>query len=251
MSIQNFNTRFPDEDSCIAFIKEQRVRQGVICKRCRSERHYWLGNKKVFQCSGCGFRTSLKSGTVMENSNLPIRVWLLAMTFITATKKNFSAAELQRQLGLKRYQPVFELYHKLRATMGRRDSMYRLEDMVEYDEAFVEKATGRKERRNLKRGRGSQRQVSVAVMAESTILEDLETGEKDKSCQYFKMRKITNLKSRTAENLIRDLIDGSAVLQTDESTTYSDLADCVEVHVKDISGSDGGKFNLKWAHIAI
>jgi len=63
------------------------------------------------------------------------------MTFITATKKGFSATELQRQLGMKRYEPVFRMYHKLRVVMGKRDDRYRLEDMVEYDEAFVGKAT--------------------------------------------------------------------------------------------------------------
>ena len=39
-----------------------------------------------------------------------------------------SAAELQRQLGMKRYEPVFRWYHKLMAVMGKRDDRYRLED---------------------------------------------------------------------------------------------------------------------------
>lgn len=102
MNIINFINRFPDESSCVEFIKNQRLQQGVICKRCSCTKQYWLENKVAFQCASCGFRTSIKSGTVMENSNLPIRTWLLAITFISATKKGFSAAELQRQLCLKR-----------------------------------------------------------------------------------------------------------------------------------------------------
>ena len=47
----------------------------------------------------------------MENSNLSIRIWMLAISFISATKKGFIAAELQRQLGLKRYESVFRMYH--------------------------------------------------------------------------------------------------------------------------------------------
>jgi ribosomal protein L37E len=95
MNIINFINRFPDEPSCIEFINNQRLEQGVICKRCLNSKQYWLENKKSFQCASCGFRTSIKSGTVMENSNLPIRTWLLAITFISATKKGFSAKELQ------------------------------------------------------------------------------------------------------------------------------------------------------------
>ncbi|TNF42129.1 MAG: IS1595 family transposase [Cytophagales bacterium] len=251
MNIINFINRFPDEASCIEFIKAQRMQQGIICKKCTGIKHYWLENKLSFQCASCGFRTSIKSGTVMQSSNLPMRTWMMAITFITATKKGFSAAELQRQLGMKRYEPVFRMYHKLRKVMGQRDERYRLEDMVEYDEAFVGKATKAKIRSQLKRGRGSQKQSKVAVMAESTLLVDPESGKTDKSCRYFKMKKIKNLEAKTAQHLIKNYIDSNAVLQTDKSTTFSDLSDCIDVHVREISGTKEGNFNLKWVHIAI
>ncbi|QYH37355.1 IS1595 family transposase [Algoriphagus sp. NBT04N3] len=251
MNIINFINRFPDEVSCIEFIKEQRIQQGIICKKCSGCKHYWLENKRCFQCSSCGFRTSIKSGTVMESSNLPVRIWMMAITYITATKKGFSAAELQRLLGMKRYEPVFRMYHKLRVVMGKRDDRYRLEDMVEYDEAFVGKSTKAQIRSKLKRGRGTQKQSKVAVMAESTVLEDPESGKLDKSCRYFKMKKIKNLEAKTAQTLIKEYIDSNSVLQTDKSTTFSDLSDCIDVHVREISGTDKGKFNLRWVHIAI
>ena len=251
MNIINFINRFPDEASCIDFIKEQRSQQGVICKKCTGSRHYWLENKHSFQCASCGFRTSIKSGTVMENSNLPIRIWMMTITFITATKKGFSASELQKQLGMKRYEPVFRMYHKLRAVMGQRDDRYRLEDMVEYDEAYVGKSTKAQVRSKLKRGRGTQKQSKVAVMAESTVLEDPESGKLNKSCRYFKMKKIKNLEAKTAQALIKEYIDSDSVLQTDKSTTFSDLSDCIDVHVIEISGTKEGNFNLKWVHIAI
>lgn len=251
MNIINFINRFPDEVSCIEFIKEQRIQQGIVCKKCSGCKHYWLENKRCFQCSFCGFRTSIKSGTVMESSNLPVRIWMMAITYITATKKGFSAAELQRLLGMKRYEPVFRMYHKLRVVMGKRDDRYRLEDMIEYDEAFVGKSTKAQIRSKLKRGRGTQKQSKVAVMAESTVLEDPESGKLDKSCRYFKMKKIKNLAAKTAQTLIKEYIDSNSVLQTDKSTTFSDLSDCIDVHVREISGTDKGKFNLRWVHIAI
>jgi ribosomal protein L37E len=251
MNIINFINRFPDEASCIDFIKEQRSQQGIICKKCIGSRYYWLENKHSFQCASCGFRTSIRSGTVMENSNLPIRIWMMAITFITATNKGFSAIELQKQLGMKRYEPVFRMYHKLRTVMGQRDDRYRLEDMVEYDEAYVGKSTKAQVRSKLKRGRGTQKQSKVAVMAESTVLEDPVSGKFDKSCRYFKMKKIKNLEAKTAQALIKEYIDSNSVLQTDKSTTFSDLSDCIDVHVRENSGTKEGNFNLKWVHIAI
>lgn len=48
---------------------------------------------------------------------------------MSVTKKGFSAKEMQRQLGLKRYKPVWTM-HKLRKAMGNRDARYTLEGMV-------------------------------------------------------------------------------------------------------------------------
>ena len=48
----------------------------------------------------------------------------------------------------------------------------------------------------LKRGKGSQKQQNVAIMAESTYLEDVETGEILKSCRYYKMKVIDNHKNK-------------------------------------------------------
>jgi len=42
MNIINFINRFPDEASCIEFIKEQRIQQVIFCKKCTGAKHYWL-----------------------------------------------------------------------------------------------------------------------------------------------------------------------------------------------------------------
>lgn len=251
MNILKFNERFPDEESCVEYFKLKRMKEGVICKKCKGMEHYWLSTKYMFQCKGCSFRTSIKSGTVMECSNLSLRNWLMAITFISATKQGFSTLELKRQMGFSRYETIFRLYHKIRVFMGKRDDTYKLEDMVEYDEAYVAKATKASKKKNLKKGRGTQQKALVATMAESTVLEDITKGKLTKSCRYFKMKKIDNLKAKTAEKLIKGLIDKAAVVQTDESTTYADFTDFIDVHVKEISTTEEGRFNLKWAHTAI
>jgi len=45
--------------------------------------------------------------------------------------------EIQRQLGLKRYEPVWAMVHKLRKAMGQRDDRYTLEGMIEMDEGIL------------------------------------------------------------------------------------------------------------------
>ena len=75
------------------------------------------------------------------------------------------------------------------------------------------------------------------MMAESTVLEDPKSGKLDKSCRYLKIKKIKNLEAKTAQTLIKENIDSKSVLQTDKSTTFSDLSDCIDVYVKEISGT--------------
>ena len=102
----------------------------------------------------CKHEMTLRSGTVMQGSNLPIRDWFAAMYLLTATKRAISTKEIQRQLGRKRYQPVWEMAHKLRDVMGKRDARYNLHGDVEIDEGFFSTETpeGQKDC-PLKRGR--------------------------------------------------------------------------------------------------
>jgi len=141
----------------------------------------------------------------MENRNLSLRKWLMALTFISATKQGFSTLEVKRQIGFTRYQTIFDLYHKVEVFMGKKDNTYKLEDMIEYDEGFVAKANKANKKKNLKKGRGSQQKAPMAVMAESTVLEDFKKKKLTKSCRYFKMKKIDDLKAKTAEKLIKGL----------------------------------------------
>jgi hypothetical protein len=54
------------------------------------------------------------------------------MAYLSSTKKSISALELQRQLGHKRYEPIWAMLQKLRAVMGYRDSKYSLNDSIDW-----------------------------------------------------------------------------------------------------------------------
>ncbi len=185
----------------------------------------------------------------MHGSKVDFHTWYTAMAFMTFSKKTISAMELQRQLEHPKYDTVWRLMHKIRDAMGQRDALYHLEGAVEFDEGYFEKATS--EKIKLKRGRGSQRQMNVAVMAESTPLEDIETGEKGSHCRYFKMQVLNDHKADTVTELVEDNFDDSCIVFSDKSTSYVDIADHVEVHVTEKSDRHTTKTTLKWVHIAI
>ena len=69
----------------------------------------------------------------MKNSNLSFLTWYKTIFLMSTTKKGFSSKEIQKQLGLKRYEPVWAMVHKIREAMGQRDDRYTLKGMIEAD----------------------------------------------------------------------------------------------------------------------
>ncbi len=248
MHILEFMSEFPTEESCKDHFKNQQEAEGINCKGCGSKDHYWLKAKYQWQCTHCSFRTTLKSGTIMENSKVHFQTWYIAMAFMTYSKKTISASELQRQLNHPKYDTVWKLMHKIRDAMGKRDDQYQLEDMVEFDEGYFEKATSSKVK--LKRGRGSQKQQNVAVMAESVPLEDLQTGGQ-KQCRFYKMKVMESHDKSEVNELVQQNFDEACIVFSDKSSSYVDIANYVETHLSEKSDKTTTNTTLKWVHIAI
>ena len=253
MNILNFMQRFPDEASCIAYLKEQREQSGIVCKHCGCTEHRWDANKLVFECKHCHHRQSLRSGTVMEHSKLPFRYWIAAMFLLTSTKKSFSTEEIRRQLGHKRYQPIWEMVCKLRDVMGKRDERYRLTGSVELDEGFFTVELQEEEKNKpLKRGRGSQRKARILVMVESSYsTKTPKRGRPNKAVGHLKMQVISDLGSKTITKVVKEQLEPSVELTTDDSTSYIKFDKLVKSHKAVTSGKEAVKVFLPWVHIAI
>ncbi|MEN9523609.1 MAG: hypothetical protein RL065_1986, partial [Bacteroidota bacterium] len=137
MDSSEFFKKYSDEASCKAYFKELKERKGLKCKRCEGTAMNWIESESRWRCRSCNQSMSIKTDTVMENSNLGYKKWMWCMYYMTLTKKGFSAMEMQRLLGHKRYAPIWLMMQKLRIVIGRRDAKYKLEELVEMDEAFL------------------------------------------------------------------------------------------------------------------
>lgn len=168
-----------------------------------------------------------------------------------ATKKGFSCLEFQRQLGLKRYQTAFSMMHKIRAVMGKRDDLYFLNGMVEYDEAYVEKATKKALQDHLKRDKGSLKQALSAVASLLTPLDNPQTNEKSRHCGFFNTKVLPNVSEDSVERFVQKSIDRESVLFTDNNPAYINLEKMIGNHTQIKSSKDSTKANLPWVHVAI
>jgi hypothetical protein len=263
MNILNFNDRFPTEKSCRIYLQEKREQEGIVCKICGGEKHYWLANQSLWRCANpeCKACTNLRAGTIMEKSHIPVRTWFMCIHLLTTTKKSFSALEMQRQLGMKRYEPVWYMMQKIRSSMGKRDAKYQLNGTIECDDAFFEivdlpevDELGNKKNsdEDQKRGRGSKKQMKVLVMVESANnpLQD-NPHKKKRAMGYVKMVVMDDLTSVGVNYEVSNAINQDATMLTDAYRSFAKLNEVVSTHLSKVIPSKEAHKTLPWVHTVI
>jgi transposase-like protein len=148
-----FEERFQTEDDCRAYWIKVRWGGKPACACCKSQRVWTIRNGTTFECADCGHQTSLTSGTVLEKTRKPLKVWFRAIFEISTRRTGISAKDLQRIMGFGSYETAWTWLHKLRSAMGRSASEP-LGPFVEMDEALVG-------------GKGSPNKELVMVAAET------------------------------------------------------------------------------------
>jgi transposase-like protein len=133
---QEFEKRFATEDDCRAYLMEVRWGGRPACARCKSTRVWRLSRGTSFECGDCGHQTSLTSGTVLEKTRKPLKLWFRAIFEMSTRRTGISAKDLQRILGFGSYETAWTWTHKLRAALAPEDREP-LGPFVQVDEALV------------------------------------------------------------------------------------------------------------------
>lgn len=133
-NLMAFIQRFADDQACAGYLMAVRWPEGFICPACGGGRGWATARGTIF-CAACRRQTSLTAGTVLHNTRVPLRGWLLAMWLVCTQKTGLSAAGLQRELGLGSYRTAWLMLQKLRQAMVRvgRES---LSGTIEVDETY-------------------------------------------------------------------------------------------------------------------
>ena len=165
------------------------------------------------RCRACRGETSLTSGTIFEGTRKPLRMWFLAMWFVTSQKNGVSALGLQRVLGLGSYETAWTWLHKLRRAMVRpgRDL---LSGAVEVDETYV----GGPEKG--KRGRETEHKAIGAVAVENN----------GRGPGRIRLRRIADVSKDSLFAFVRSAVMPGAVVHTDGWKGYAGLAEAGYQH---------------------
>jgi hypothetical protein len=143
------------------------------------------------------------------------------------------------------------MVHKLQKAMGNRDARYTLEGMIEFDEGYFTVESSEIKQEKGIRGRGAVGKSNVAIIAESTPLEDIETAKKSNQRSYFKVKVLTDHNAELINETVKESISEKSILFSDKSTSYIDIADFVEIHITEKSNKETTTETLRWVHVAI
>ena len=164
LSMAEFMRRFGTQEQCEAALTLARWPEGFVCPECggSSRTTFRRQGRRYWQCSWCQYQCSVTSGTIFENTKLPLTVWFLAMHLLTQAKNNVAALELMRHLGVC-YRTAWLIKHKLLEVMRRREEDRQLTGRSAMDDADLGG-----ERHGGTAGRGSENKVSFVAAVQTT-----------------------------------------------------------------------------------
>jgi transposase-like protein len=129
---------FDTDERCREMLVRLRWPNGVECPRCKMPAVDLATAKQLFYCKSCDYQFSVTSGTVFNDSHLPLQKWFLATLLLCEAKKGMSALQLKRTIWGQHngsYKTAWYLCHRIRYAMTEVHKM--LDGTIEIDETYI------------------------------------------------------------------------------------------------------------------
>ena len=231
---------FHDENKARAYLEAQRWPAGVNCPFCGT---FGVGlfnsvahGDGWYHCNDCRKAFTVRVGSVMERSHIPLAKWALVFHLMAASKKGVSAKQVQRMLGFRSYKTAWFMCHRVREAMSpdaKAGPIGGRGKVVESDETFV---GGKK--KNVHRGKPEPKKHAVHAL--------VERGGQMRAIH------VADVSARTLRKAIAKHVDKGTTMNTDDALAYYHMskefaAHGVVNHSKDEYVSKDGKVHIQSA----
>ena len=218
MTIVELMDMFPTEEAATKWFESVVWPAGERhCGKCGSVRTREVPNAKPmpYWCADCRSYFSVRTGTPMARSNIPLRKWAIAIYLCLTSLKSVSSMKLHRDLGVSQRAAWFML-HRIREAWGEDDDDD-FDGPVEVDETYM--GGERKNKSNAER-----RAIRDAGVGRGPVDKTAVVGVKDRETNEVRAEVVRRVDGATLQGFVREHTEPGATVYSDEAAAYKGLA---------------------------
>ena len=220
---------FPTEEAATAWFESVIWPNGRHCPKCGGVRTKEASHRYMpYWCPDCRSYFSVKTGTAMQASKVPLRKWVIAIYLCLTSLKSVSSMKLQRDIAVSQPTAWFML-HRIREAWADEDDD-QFDGPVEVDESLFggeRRDMSLSKRRAMNKTRGPVGKTGVV-------------GVKDRDSGEVRAEVVGRIDRATLHGFVREHTEPGAMVYTDDAAAYRGMAH--------INGIDSFWAMLKRAH---
>lgn len=212
MTIVQLMDMFPTEEAATAWFESVVWSAGRCCGKCGSLRTREVPNAKPmpYWCTDCRSYFSVRTGTLIARSNVPLRKWAIAIYLCLTSLKSVSSMKLHRDIGVSQPTAWFMLHRIREAWAAENDEPY--DGPVEFDETHV--GGKRKNKSNAER-----KELTGHGPVDMTLV----VGAKDRATNNVRAKVLKDSGRAAIQEFVAENAEPDAVVFTDDAAAYDGI----------------------------
>jgi hypothetical protein len=115
---KDFDRTFPDDATCLEWLKRYLYPDGIFCKKCkRVTKHHRITSRPSYCCDYCGHHVHPTACTIFHRSSTRLTTWFYTVYRTASTRCGISAKQIERETGVT-YKTAWRMVTRIRSMLA-------------------------------------------------------------------------------------------------------------------------------------